>query len=222
MAPVPRLGRDRWLPRARHGPRQDPDDARAPPRRRRRRPDVGDRTGRRRRQLGGGGRALHAGAARDHPPRREPRRRRRDLERSGASRRRDHHLRHHGSRRRRDRRGRVVTGDPRRGPGDQERGEHHRPAVATDPRPNADRAHGHADRERARRPVGDPRLHEPRSRRTASAVRRAALPRRRDGTRGRGRLAPRSTESSSSGAPRPSRPSRRSCPTGSTSWTTAR
>ena len=35
-------------------------------------------------------------------------------------------------------------------------------------------------------------------------------------------LRARSTESSSSGAPRPSRPSPRSCPIGSTSWTTAR
>ena len=62
VARLPRLGRARRLPRARHGPRQDADDARPPARRRRRRARAGDRAARGRRQLGRGGRALHARA----------------------------------------------------------------------------------------------------------------------------------------------------------------
>ena len=59
-------------------------------------------------------------------------------------------------------RGVVVEGDPRRGAGDQEPGERHVATVAPHQRAHAHRAHRHADRERSRRPVGDPRLREPR------------------------------------------------------------
>ena len=75
VARLPRLRRPRWLPRPRHGSRQDADDARPPARRRRPRSRARDRAARGRRQLGGGGGALHAGAARGRAPRREPRRR---------------------------------------------------------------------------------------------------------------------------------------------------
>ena len=119
--------------------------------------------------------------------------------------------------------GRVGSRHPRRGPGDQEPRERHVAVVAPHPGPYARRAHGHADRERSRRPVGDPRLHEPgpgrhrgrssspRCRATATAL----------GSRPRTRCA-RSTASSSSGARRPNRRSRPSFPTRSTSSTTAR
>ena len=62
VARLPRLGRARWLPRARHGSRQDADDARAPARRRGRRARARDRAARGRRQLDRGSRALHARA----------------------------------------------------------------------------------------------------------------------------------------------------------------
>ena len=62
VARLPRHGRARRLPRARHGSRQDADDARPPARRRGRGPGARDRAARGRRQLDGGGRALHARA----------------------------------------------------------------------------------------------------------------------------------------------------------------
>ena len=49
----------------------------------------------------------------------------------------------------------------RRGPGHQEPGQRHRPAAAPHPGPQPHRPHRHADRERPRRPLGDPRLHQP-------------------------------------------------------------
>ena len=83
-------------------------------------------------------------------------------------------------------------------------------------RPHAPRPHRHADRERPRRPVGDPRLHQPRSRRPPAGVHRPAVGRGRAGRCGR------STASSCSAAPSPSPRSPPSCPTASTSSTTAR
>ena len=81
----------------------------------------------------------------------------------------------------------------------------------------------HADRERPRRPVVDPRLHQPRPGRlpharsspqlSAGATTPDRVPRRRCG---------RSTASSCSAAPSPSRSSPPSCPSASTSSTTAR
>ncbi len=94
-------------------------------------------------------------------------------------RRRDHHLRHRGSRRRSARGRHVGTDRARRGAGHQEPGERDQPAAPADPGPDAPRAHRHADRERARRPVGDPRFHEPRPRRVASGVHRPDVGRRR-------------------------------------------
>ena len=74
VARLPRHGRARRLPRARHGSRQDADDARAPARRRGHGPGAGDRAARGRRQLDRRSRALHSRAARRRAPRREPRR----------------------------------------------------------------------------------------------------------------------------------------------------
>ena len=61
LARLPRRGRARRLPRARHGPRQDADGARPPRQHDRRRPGARHRPARRRRQLGRRGRAVHAG-----------------------------------------------------------------------------------------------------------------------------------------------------------------
>ena len=85
VARLPRCGRARRLPRARHGTRQDADPARAPARGQGRRARTGDRAAGRRRELDGGSRALHPEAARERAPRREPGGLRRDR---GASRRR--------------------------------------------------------------------------------------------------------------------------------------
>ena len=103
----------------------------------------------------------------------------------------------------------------RRGAGDQEPGQRHGPAAAPDPGPHAARAHRHADRERPRRPVGDPRLHQPRSGRAAAAVRRPDVGRRRGGAAGAERhpAVPPHQEPSPRSPP--------SCPTRSTSSTTA-
>ena len=135
----------------------------------------------------------------------------------------DHHLRHRGARRRRHRRRVVGSARPRRGAGDQEPGQRDLPAAAPDPGRDPHRAHRHADRERARRPVGDPRLHQPRPGRAPTAVHRPAVPRRaaRLARRPRTRCGP-STASSCSAAPRPSPRSPPSCPTRSTSSTAAR
>ena len=143
----------------------------------------------------------------------------------GRRRRRHHHLRHRGARHRRHRRGRVGPRRARRGAGDQEPRQRDAQQLRRIRRAHPRRAHRHADRERSRRPVGDPRLHQPRPRRTAAAVHRqlsrrtaAESPQRR----GRRRAAARSTASSCSAAPRPSPRSPPSCPTASTSSTTAR
>ena len=89
----------------------------------------------------------------------------------------------------------VVT---RRGAGDQEPHQRDRAAAAPDQRADAGRAHRHADRERPRRPVGHPRLHQPGPGRPAAAVHRQPLRRRerrrrggwcRRARRGRGRAA---------------------------------
>ena len=67
---VPRRGRARRLPGARHGPRQDADRARPPRAHRGRRHRARHRPGGGRRQLGGRGRPLRARAARRRAPRR--------------------------------------------------------------------------------------------------------------------------------------------------------
>ena len=67
---------------------------------------------------------------------------------------------------------------PRRGAGDQEPHQRDRAAAAQDRRPHARRPHRHADRERPRRPVGHPRLHQPGPRRAAAAVHRQPVRRR--------------------------------------------
>ena len=74
VARLPRLGRARRLPRARHGSREDADDAGPAPRRRRHRPGARDRAAGRRRQLDRGGAPVHARPARRRAPRRESRR----------------------------------------------------------------------------------------------------------------------------------------------------
>ena len=57
----------------------------------------------------------------------------------------------------------VGPARARRGAGDQEPGQRDRPAAAPHPGRGPARPHRHADRERPRRPVGDPRLHQSRA-----------------------------------------------------------
>ena len=104
----------------------------------------------------------------------------------------------------------------RRGAGDQEPGERDGPAAAAHPGPHPPRAHRHADRERARRSVGDPRLHQPRPRRIAPVVHRPDVRRRRERAAGAERdpAVPPHEDASRRSPP--------SCPTRSTSSTTAR
>ena len=90
------------------------------------------------------------------------------------------------------------------------------PAAAPHPGPQPHRAHRHADRERARRPVGDPRLHQPGPGRVAAGVHRPDVRRRR------GRAAGTQRHPRCSAARRPSPRWPPSCPTRSTSSTTAR
>ena len=71
----------------------------------------------------------------------------------------------------------------RRGAGHQEPGQRDRPAAAPHPRPHPRRPHRHADRERPRRPVGHPRLHQPRPRRRRA---RSSSPRSRATARAAG------------------------------------
>ena len=140
------------------------------------------------------------------------------------------------ARRRGARQGRLGPPHRRRGPGHQEPGQRHRPGAAPHPGPQPPRPHRHAGGERPRRPVVDPRLHQPRPRRAPPGVHRGAVPapadrgggrrrRRRSGARRRpGRASRRcgpSTGCWSSAAPRRSRSSPPSCPTRSTSSTTA-
>ena len=72
--------------------------------------------------------------------------------------------------------GRMVPAHRRRGPGHQEPGQRHRPGAAPHPGPPAPGAHRHAGGERPRRPVVDPRLHQPRPGRAPKRVRRGAVP----------------------------------------------
>ena len=176
---LPRRRRPRRLPRPRHGPRQDADDARPPPRGR---PAdgpalviappavVGNWAAEAARFTPGLRVVVHHGPVAP---------RRRDRRRGRGGRRRDHHLRHRGARRRRHREGRVgdASSSTRRRPS-RTRRTTRRSSCAASPR-DAGRAHRHADRERSRRPVGDPRLHQPRPRRAPAAVHRQPLRRRR-------------------------------------------
>ena len=170
----------------------------------------------RRRQLGGRGAALHPRPEGRRPPRRGAGLGRRARAEVRPRRHRHHHLRHGRPRHRRPGRSHVGPGRPRRGAGDQEPGQRDRAAAAAPQRPHPPGAHRHAHRERARRPVVHPRLHQPRPGRRTPGVHRAAL------GRGRGRRCGRSTACSCSAAPRPSPRWRPSCPTASTSSTTAR
>ena len=108
------------------------------------------------------------------------------------------------------------TARARRGAGDQEPGERDRAAAAPHPGPHPARAHRHADRERPRRPVGDPRLHQPGPRRHPARVHRPDVGRRRGRAAGAERhpAVPPHEDASRRSPP--------SCPTRSTSSTTAR
>ena len=116
----------------------------------------------------------------------------------------------------------VGPGRARRGPGHQEPGQRHRPAAASAQRPQPPRPHRHPDRERARRPLGHPRLHQPRPRRRPPPVHRLALGQRR-GRPGPGRAGPAGPQRHPRVPPHQvaSRRSPPSCPTASTSSTTA-
>ena len=188
LARLPRRRRHRRLPRPRHGPRQDAHHARPPPRRHR--PTVPRSSIAPPAVVGN----WAAEAARFTPGlrvRRAPRspvapRDRRDRRRGRRRRRRHHHLRHRGARHRRHRQGRRGTrlvldeAQAIKNPTNDTAQQLRRIHAA-----HARRAHRHADRERPRRPVGDPRLHQPRPRRTAAAVHRQPVG-RRERRRGRG------------------------------------
>ena len=120
LAPVPRLGGSRRLPRARHGARQDTDGARAPRPHVRGWNRVGDRAGRGRRQLAGRGSEVHARITCRRAPRRIPNIGRGTRGRSRGRRHPDHYLRHRRTRRRRAGEVVVAARDPRRGPSHQE------------------------------------------------------------------------------------------------------
>ena len=147
---VPRARRPRWMPRPGHGPRQDPDGARAPRPGRGVRTGARDRSGGGRRQLGGRGGALRPRAARRHPPRHVAGDRGRAGGGDRCRRRPDHHVRHRGPRHRRPRRVRLGHLRARRSAGHQEPGERHGPAAAAHPVAHATRPHRHPDRERPR------------------------------------------------------------------------
>ena len=123
--------------------------------------------------------AVRAGSTRGRASRHQSRLGGRDRRGDRRRRRRDHDVRHRGARRRRHRRHRVGACDPRRGASDQEPGQRHVAAAPTDSRRQPDRAHRHTDRERPGRPVGHPRLHQPRARGHATAVHRPPLERGR-------------------------------------------
>ena len=198
LARLPRRRRARRLPRPRHGPRQDADRARPPrPHRRATGPAlviappavVGN-------WAAEAARFTPEPAGR-RPPRRRPGRRptSSQAEVAGA----DVVITTYGTAVRDvDALAAAHVGParPRRGPGHQEPGQRDRPAAAPHPGPHPARAHRHADRERPRRPVGDPRLHQPRPRRLPPGVHRPAV---RATARPR---CGRSTGSSCSAAPR--------------------
>ena len=178
---------------------------------------AGRRPGCSRRQLGGRGSALHAAAAGRRASRRIASLGRRARGRDRRCRHRHHHLCHCGPRHRRARRHRVGarwcstrrrrSRTPPAKPSQQLRriqGQH------------TSRAHRHSDRERSRRPVGHPRFHQPRSRRVATVVHRPDVGRRRG--------CPACPERAAAVPPHQdaSRRSPPSCPTRSTSSTTAR
>ena len=217
LARLPRRRRARRLPRPRHGPRQDAHRARPPRPHRRRRPGARHRPAGGRRQLGGRGRAVHARPAGRRAPRRRPGRRpTSSTPRSAGA---DVVITTYGTAVRDVEalgRPHVGPGRPRRGAGDQEPGQRDRPAAAPHPRPHPARPHRHADRERPRRPVGDPRLHQPRPRRRPARVHRPAVGRGRGGAAG----AQRHPRVPPHQEPSPRSPP--SCPTASTSSTTAR
>ena len=72
--------------------------------------------------------------------------------------------------------GRMGPPHRRRGPGHQEPGQRHRPGAAPHPGPQPPRPHRHPGGERPRRPVVDPRLHQPRPGRAPPGVHRAVVP----------------------------------------------
>ena len=182
----------------------------------RRRADTRDRPGRGRRQLGGRVGAVRARVAGPRPPRRAAVVDRRAGRRGRRGRRDHHHLRHGGQGHRCPGRCAVGPARARRGAGDQEPGERDGAAATPHPGPQPPRAHGHADRERPRRPVVDPRLHEPRL-----VGSRPEFIAQMSGD-GEKRRSARSTASSCSAARSSSPRSRPSCRTRSTSSTTAR
>ena len=176
VARVPRPGGPGRLPGHGHGPRQDPHRPRPPAGAAGRGAVAGDRPAGRARQLGRRGGPVHAGAGRPDAPRLQPGVGRGRGRRGRRGRPRPHHLRHGGARRRGAGQDRVGPAHRRRGPGHQEPGQRHRPGAAADPGPQPPGPHRHAGGERPRRPVVDPRLHQPRPRRAPPGVHRAAVP----------------------------------------------
>ena len=222
LAGLPRLGRARRLPGARHGPRQDarrcwrtcwpqrdgPALVIAPP------AVVGNWAAEAARFTPELRVVVHHGASRASAPTSSPTRSPTPTSSSPPT-----APRCATSTRCRARRG---TGRARRGAGHQEPGQRDRPAAPPHQRPQPHRAHRHAHRERPRRPVGHPRLHQPGPRGHAAARSSRSSRPTGEGSRQRPRTrCGRSTASSCSGAPRPSPRSPPSCPSASTSSTTA-
>ena len=167
-------------------------------------------------QLGRGVGPLHPRPPGGGAPRRLPRHGRRAGGRGRRSRRRHHDLRHRGARRRRAGRAALGPHRPRRGAGHQEPGQRDGPAAPSPPGPHPRRPHRHPHRERPRRPLGAARLHQPGPRRRPPRLRRP------DGRRGRGRAAGAQRHPRVPPHQERARSSRPSCPTASTSSTTAR
>ena len=200
-------------------------------------PVAGHRPAGRAGQLGGGGGPVHPGARRCRSTTAPARASGEDVAEEAAEA--DIVLTTYATARARRRgagQGRLGPPHRRRGPGHQEPGQRHRPGAAPHPGPQPPGPDRHPGGERPRRPVVDPRLHQPRPRRAPPGVHRGAVPApadRRGGRRRRRRRAhgagpsrasrpcgP-STGCWSSAAPRRSRRSPPSCPTRSTSSTTA-
>jgi hypothetical protein len=212
---LPRRRRARWLPGARHGPGQDAHRARPPGPHRRQRPGAGRRPGRSGGQLGGRGRSVRtpacewscttairarrpkSSAGRSPPPTSSSPPTPRPCATSTCSAATTWRT--------------MVLDEAQaiKNPASDT------PSSCAASPPHPPRAHRHAHRERPRRPVGHPRLHQPRPGRAASGVRLAAVRRQRVRAAAlNGILLFRRTKTEPEVAA--------SCPTRSTSSTTAR
>ena len=177
LAAPARRPRRRRDPGRRHGARQDgagDRDARLRARgarRRRARADARRLPDERRQAVGRRDPPFRPVAPRAPPPRPQPARRRGARARRTRPRRRRHLLRHRHPRRRRPRRDRVGPAPARRGAGREEPGDEARAGAAPAAGAAPDRDDGDADREPARRALGDHGHRQSRPARLARGVR---------------------------------------------------